>query len=211
MLDPDDPTKPNKISIQDSFGNTALEIVSENKDTTNPNKNELLKLLKKEFEKTYLTNEECIICDEKLDGIHGPTNPETPPPEDEIDDIDNPNDVISVCINSHIFHRQCIVKSCKRKQVDVVGQMGLDLGYQDNVDLVMNTLCPLCKEPLIPICEGLRRKKRLPMNLLKLPSPSSSSTKRKSIWTKKSGKKKRTTLKWRKRITLRKKVKSLHV
>jgi hypothetical protein len=134
-----------------------------------------------------------------LDGIHGP---ETGESEGEI--VDNPNDVISVCSNSHIFHRQCIVKSCKPKQVDVLGQMGLDLGYQDNVDLDMNTLCPLCKAPLIPICEGLRRKKRLPMNLFKLP------TKRKSIWRKKSGKK-RTTLKktntvWRKRkITLRKK------
>jgi uncharacterized protein YjbI with pentapeptide repeats len=123
------------MSLQDRDGNTALGYVIDGYDSsTSPEKEKLIELLIKDFSIKYPTDDECGICLNVLDGIRGPDDPP---------DADDDNDVITVCVNSHRFHRKCIIGVCDAGSVS----------------------CPICREKLIPSCddEALDSKIKLPL------------------------------------------------
>ena len=95
---------------------------------------------------------ECVICGECLDNNAGPG------PSENCQE--NCNDVVNVCENNHLFHRGCILDSCNAGRVDVAGQMRSR--YYSFQEQSIATLCPMCKQPLVPSCEGLRDKERVP-------------------------------------------------
>ena len=97
---------------------------------------------------------ECVICGEYLNNIDGPG----PSAKCEQDNCD---DVVNVCENNHLFHRGCILNSCNAERVDVVSQMGVNQDPHFKTQAITRE-CPLCKQPLIPNCEGLRNKERVP-------------------------------------------------
>jgi surface protein len=97
---------------------------------------------------------ECVICGEYLNNSDGPGPSEKCHQE-------NCNDVVNVCENNHLFHRGCILNSCNAEKVDAASQMGFDQ-FQSYQTQSIATKCPLCKNPLIPNCEGLRNKERVP-------------------------------------------------
>jgi hypothetical protein len=94
----------------------------------------------------------CSICYEYLDNEDGPG------PSEKCQE--NCNDVVNVCVNNHLFHRGCILNSCNAGGVDIAAQMGSRFQYIQEQSIA--TECPLCKSPLIPSCEGLRVKERVP-------------------------------------------------
>jgi Leucine-rich repeat (LRR) protein len=158
--------KSKNISIQNAKGDTALNYLIKNKkDTTEP---ALYGLLLKDFLEKYDPADECVVCNEVLDGIKGP------------DDKDKAkgNEVITVCKNSHRFHRNCILSSCRVSGVNILGQMSMEGEHLQAMD--MNTVCPLCKEPLLPNCNSFATKLKLPF-----PLPSVSGGKRRKSHSKK--------------------------
>jgi hypothetical protein len=58
-----------------------------------------------------------------------------------------------------LFHRGCILNSCNADSVNIAEQMGFDSVY--NVAQSIATQCPLCKQPLNPSCNGVRRKPKV--------------------------------------------------
>jgi hypothetical protein len=93
-----------------------------------------------------------------MDGIKGPE-----------DDDAKGNDVITVCKNSHCFHRNCILASCRVSGVKALAQMGEEVEGDDEEYLQpmeMNNSCPLCKQPLLPSCESFVHKIKLPLPLI---------------------------------------------
>ena len=146
--------KSKNISIQNAKGDTALNYLIKNKkDTTEP---ALYGLLLKDFLDKYDPAEECVVCNEVLDGIKGP---------DEKDKAKG-NEVITVCKNSHRFHRNCILSSCRVSGVNVLGQMSMEGEHLQA--MAMNTVCPLCKEPLLPNCNSFATKLKLPFPLVSM-------------------------------------------
>jgi Leucine-rich repeat (LRR) protein len=140
------------ISIQNAKGETALNYLLQNNTNS-----DLYALLLHDFLEKYDPTDECVVCNELMDGIKGP---------DERANAKG-NDVITVCKNSHRFHRDCILGSCRVSQLNVTGQMNMDAEYYE--PMIMNKVCPLCKEPLLPNCEGF-------VNKIKLPFPLGSTT-----------------------------------
>jgi hypothetical protein len=130
------------MSLQNPDGNTALgHVINGYNSSTSPKKEELIELLIKDFSIKYPTDDECAICLKVLDGIQGPSD-------------DGPaadNDVITVCVNSHRFHRKCIIGVCDTRGVE-------------DLHLVQQS-CPMCREKLIPSCtnNALGRKIKLPL------------------------------------------------
>jgi len=95
----------------------------------------------------------CIICDEYLNNNAGPG------PSKNCEN--NCNDVINVCKNNHLFHRGCILDSCNADRVDVASQMGFN-EFQSLQTQSIATTCPICRAKLLPDCQGLRYKERVP-------------------------------------------------
>jgi len=95
----------------------------------------------------------CAICNGYLNNHDGPG------PSEKCQE--NCNDVVNVCGNNHLFHRGCILNSCKAERVDVAAQMGFPQ-YSHFEEQSIATECPLCREQLEPNCEGLRDKERVP-------------------------------------------------
>jgi len=95
---------------------------------------------------------ECILCGEYLNNVDGPG------PSEKCQN--NCNDVVDVCVNNHLFHRGCILNSCNAERVDIASQMGFPQ-YSSLQEQSIATVCPLCKTPLAPNCEGLREKERV--------------------------------------------------
>jgi hypothetical protein len=85
---------------------------------------------------------DCVICGEYLNNV-------------------NCNDVVNVCENNHLFHRGCILTSCNARRVDIAGQMRSPYPASFREQSIAS-LCPMCKQPLVPSCEGLRDKERVP-------------------------------------------------
>jgi surface protein len=95
----------------------------------------------------------CVICDEFLNNIDGQG------PNEKCQN--NCNDVVNVCENNHLFHRGCILNSCNAERVDVASQMGFNQ-FQSLQNQSISTICPICRQPLLPSCEGLRDKEKVP-------------------------------------------------
>jgi surface protein len=95
----------------------------------------------------------CIICDIYLNNNAGPG------PSRKCEN--NCNDVINVCENNHLFHRGCILNSCNADRVDVASQMGFNQ-FQSLQTQSIATTCPICRAKLLPDCQGLRYKERVP-------------------------------------------------
>jgi hypothetical protein len=95
---------------------------------------------------------DCVICGEYLNNVDGPG----PSENCQV----NCNDVVNVCENNHLFHRGCILTSCNAGRVDIAGQMRSP--YYSFEEQSIATECPMCKQPLVPSCEGLRDKERVP-------------------------------------------------
>ena len=94
---------------------------------------------------------DCVICFEPLDNISGPDPSQNCQRRCK--------DVVNVCRNNHLFHRGCILNSCNADSVNIAEQMGFDSIY--NVAQSIATQCPLCKQPLNPSCNGVRRKPKV--------------------------------------------------
>ena len=163
LLDAAKRMKENK-SIQTANGETVLGFVISAYDYYRSHVkknlyNELLSILVRDFLRKYPKEDECVICNELMDGIHGPTNPMEGEPVNQI--VNNPNDVITVCANSHVLHRQCSISTCTAPPVNILEQMSMEGEYLSAQSI--STLCPLCKQPLLPSCEGFNNKKKLPL------------------------------------------------
>jgi hypothetical protein len=104
--------------------------------------------------------EDCIICGDALDNIHGPG------PSDKCHE--NCDDVVKVCKNDHMFHRGCILQACNAESVDVAAQMGSEYSYLR--PQARKARCPLCTEPLQPTCEELVTASKVPDKDLPLKS-----------------------------------------
>jgi hypothetical protein len=142
---------------------------------------------------------QCSICYEYLDNEDGPG------PSEKCQE--NCNDVVNVCVNNHLFHRGCILNSCNAGGVDVAAQMGSRHQYIREQSIA--TLCPICKTPLIPNCEGLRGKERVPTeNINQFVKGGKRKRKTKKIMkkgkNKKSMKKRKTKKSLKKRKTMKK-------
>jgi surface protein len=96
---------------------------------------------------------ECVICGNYLNNVDGPD------PTDKC--RSKCEDVINVCINNHLFHRACILNSCNAGRVNIVSQMNIQGRGAYNVQQSIATKCPMCRSPLVPSCEGMRKKKRV--------------------------------------------------
>ena len=96
---------------------------------------------------------ECVICGDYLNNNAGPG------PSAKC--VNNCNDVINVCKNNHLFHRGCILNSCNAGRVDVASQMGFN-EFQSLQTQSISTTCPICRAKLLPNCQGLRDKERVP-------------------------------------------------
>lgn len=118
----------------------------------------------------------CIICGDYLNNNDGPG------PSSKCQQ-DNCNDVINVCKNNHLFHRGCILNWCNAERVDSVSQMSIRAPYQHLQEQQKKIECPSCTHPLIPNCEGLRNKERVPTEQIN-----------KDLLINKGGKRKRKTL-----------------
>ena len=122
------------MSLQNPDGNTALgHVINRYDSITLPEKEELIRLLIEDFSSKYPIDDTCSICLINLDGVAGPGNA-----------ADGDNDVITVCVNSHRFHRKCILGVCNAK---------------------VKLICPMCRAKLIPSCanKALERKIKLPL------------------------------------------------
>ena len=95
----------------------------------------------------------CVICDDYLNNNAGPG------PSTKCEN--NCNDVINVCKNNHLFHRGCILNSCNADRVDVASQMGFNQ-FQSLQTQSISTTCPICRAKLLPNCQGLHDKERVP-------------------------------------------------
>jgi surface protein len=95
----------------------------------------------------------CVICNDYLNNNDGP-GPSTKC-------RNNCNDVINVCENNHLFHRGCILNSCNADRVDISSQMGFN-EVQNLQTQSISTTCPICREKILPDCQGLRNKERVP-------------------------------------------------
>jgi len=96
---------------------------------------------------------ECVICGNYLNNVDGPD------PTDKC--RANCEDVVNVCRNNHLFHRACILNSCNADAIDIVGQMNIQGRGVHNVQQSIATICPICRAPLVPSCEGMRIKTRV--------------------------------------------------
>lgn len=91
--------------------------------------------------------EECQICYDLLDNIHGPG------PSDKCDE--NCNDVIKICKNNHIIHRGCVLNSCYADAVDTASQMGFP-EYSNLREQKRRNKCPFCAVKLLYTCERFK-------------------------------------------------------
>jgi len=96
---------------------------------------------------------ECVICGNYLNNVDGPD------PTDKCSS--NCEDVVNVCRNNHLFHRACILNSCNAAEVDIVGQMNIQGEDEYTIPQSIATICPMCRTPLVPSCEGMRTKTRV--------------------------------------------------
>ena len=137
------------MSLQNPDGNTALgHVINGYDSSTSPKKEELIKLLIEDFSIKYPTDDICGICLTTLDGKNGPNGPAADVDDPLFDPLFDDNDVITVCVNSHRFHRKCILGVCDANDV---------------------ATCPMCRKKLIPSCddEALDSKIKLPLPIPK--------------------------------------------
>jgi hypothetical protein len=96
---------------------------------------------------------DCIICGNYLNNADGP---------DPTDNCrSNCDDVVNVCRNNHLFHRACILNSCNAGEIDLLEQMNVAGSGEYTVAQSIATICPICRSPLLPSCEGMRTKTRV--------------------------------------------------
>ena len=140
------------MSLQNPDGNTALgHVINKYDNITLPEKEELIRLLIEDFSSKYPTDDICGICLTDLDGNNGPNGPAADVDDPLFDPLFDDNDVITVCVNSHRFHRKCIIGVCDARDANDVAT------------------CPMCRKKLIPSCddEALDSKIKLPLPIPK--------------------------------------------
>jgi hypothetical protein len=125
--------------------------------------------------------EDCIICGDPLDNIHGPG------PSNKC--RQNCDDVVKVCKNNHMFHRGCILQACNAGRVNVGDQMGYSQ-YPSMQNQARTQQCPVCTKPLQPTCQELVTSPKVPDKDLPLKSTGG----RKRRITNRRRTKKRTTI-----------------
>ena len=102
--------------------------------------------------------EQCSICLDILDNIHGPGSTDNCK--------DNGNDVVIACTNRDMFHRGCILDWCNAPSVDTAAQMGST--YSNVKQQEKSNNCPLCREDLLKKCNEFNKIPKIPENQLPL-------------------------------------------